>query len=120
MSRTNFFPSDEKRNIQSKSILIFISLDYLCVRGVALGVNGSRAESIFYLNHDAGCLETSKMMIESGLCLALQDTELPSTHKGGFMSPATGLGDVLLHRLMNVGVYFESKSFPAPQKQSKL
>jgi short subunit dehydrogenase-like uncharacterized protein len=83
-------------------------------------MNGSRAESIFYLNQDAGCIETSKMMIEAGLCLALQSEELPSKGIAGFMSPAIGLGNVLLDRLIKAGVYIESRSYPPPKQHSKL
>jgi short subunit dehydrogenase-like uncharacterized protein len=93
------------------------------VRGVAIGKNGSRAESIFYLNQDAGCLETSKMLIESGLCLALQHDELPSKNIAGFMSPSIGLGNVLLDRLIKMGAYFECRSFPpnpTSRSQSKM
>jgi short subunit dehydrogenase-like uncharacterized protein len=92
----------------------------MCVRGEAIGRNGSRAESIFYLNKDAGCLETAKMMIEAGLCLALQSDQLPSRGMAGFMSPAAGLGNVLLDRLIQAGVYFECRTFPARKLQSKL
>jgi short subunit dehydrogenase-like uncharacterized protein len=95
--------------------------DFLCVHGVAIGMNGSRAESVFYLNKDAGCIETSRMVVESGLCLALQEDALPSAGMGGgFMSPATGLGNVLLDRLIKTGAYFESKTYPAKSQPSKL
>ena len=85
-----------------------------------MGRNGSRAESIFYLNQDAGCLETAKMMIEAGLCLALQPDQLPSQGFAGFMSPAAGLGNVLLERIRQTGAYVECKTFPAPKLQSRL
>ena len=95
-------------------------LDFLCVRGEATGRNGCRAESIFYLNQDPGCLETAKMLIEAGLCLALQPDQLPSTGVAGFMPPAAGLGTVLLSRLLQTGAYVECRTFPATKPQSKL
>ena len=90
------------------------------MRGEAIGRTGSRAESIFYLNQDAGCLETAKMMVEAGLCLALQPDQLSSQGIAGFMSPAAGLGNVLLNRLIQTGAYFECRTFAAKTLQSKL
>lgn len=89
------------------------------MKGEAIGEKGSRAESIFYLDKDAGCLETSRLMIESGLCLALQEDALPMKD-GGFVSPAAGLGTVLMERLLNTGTLFQSKAYPAASVQSKL
>jgi short subunit dehydrogenase-like uncharacterized protein len=84
-----------------------------------LSDTGCRAESIFYLDKDAGCLETARMMVESGLCLALQENIIP-TQTGGFVSPAMGLGQVLMKRLVQTGTYFESKVYPAASLPSKL
>jgi short subunit dehydrogenase-like uncharacterized protein len=95
-------------------------LDFLCVKGEAIGRNGCRAESIFYLDKDPGCLETSRMLIESGLCLALHEDKL-LIKGGGFMSPAAGLGKVLLERLIQTGTYFQSKTYAASAtSRSKL
>lgn len=88
------------------SFILRAIVDFLCITGEAVGVKGNTAQSVFYLPKDAGCLETSKMMIESALCLAKQEDELPASG-GGFMSTAYGLGDVLIHRLGKVGVHFE-------------
>jgi short subunit dehydrogenase-like uncharacterized protein len=62
------------------------------------------------------------MMVESGLCLALSEDELPAqpSGKGGFMSPAAGLGHVLLKRLVATGTHFETKGIPVHQIRSKL
>ena len=60
------------------------------------------------------------MMIESGLCLALQPDQLPSHGVAGFMSPAAGLGNVLLNRLIQAGAHFECRTFPAKMLQAKL
>jgi short subunit dehydrogenase-like uncharacterized protein len=86
--------------------------DFLCVYGEGIGSNGTVVESIFYLPKDAGCLETSRMMIESGLCLALQEDQLP-VKDGGFYSPSVALGnDVLLNRLTNTGTQFLIRVVP--------
>jgi short subunit dehydrogenase-like uncharacterized protein len=81
---------------------------YLGVFGEGVGIKGNRVESVMYFSKDAGCLETSKMLVESGLCLALQQNELPCTN-GGFWTPSTALGDVLLRRLQNVGITFDAQ-----------
>ena len=47
---------------------------------------------------DPGYGATSKMLAELGLCLALDDHST-SSHKAGILTPSTGLGDVLIHRL---------------------
>jgi short subunit dehydrogenase-like uncharacterized protein len=84
-----------------------------------LSDTGCRAESIFYLDKDAGCLETARMMVESGLCLALDEKAIPM-QTGGFVSPAMGLGHVLMKRLVQTGTYFESIVYPAAPLTSKL
>jgi short subunit dehydrogenase-like uncharacterized protein len=51
---------------------------------------------------DPGYAETSKMLAESGLCLAFD--ELPRT--AGQVTTAAAMGDVLLTRLQNAGIAF--------------
>lgn len=92
---------------------------FLCVSGVGVGRAGNVAESILYFPTDPGCLETANMLIESALCLAKQDEDLP-VKTGGFWTPATGLGQVLLDRLMAMGTHFESQVVAPKQLQSKL
>jgi short subunit dehydrogenase-like uncharacterized protein len=60
------------------------------------------------------------MLIEAGLCLALQPDLLPSEGIAGFMSPAAGLGNVLLDRLVQNGALVECRTFPAIKALSKL
>ena len=52
---------------------------------------------------DPGYSETSKMLAESGLCLAFD--ELPET--AGQVTTATAMGDALLDRLQGAGIAFE-------------
>ncbi|MDT8989925.1 saccharopine dehydrogenase NADP-binding domain-containing protein [Curvibacter sp. APW13] len=54
---------------------------------------------------DPGNRATTKMLCESALALALQDKELPQGRKhGGVLTPASGLGDVLVARLRAAGM----------------
>jgi short subunit dehydrogenase-like uncharacterized protein len=95
---------------------------FLCISGEGIGdgANGNRAESIFYLPKDAGCLETARMLVESGLCLALEEDKLPSKEAGGFWTPSSGLGDVLMDRLVKTGTDFQVRAVPKDEIRSKL
>ena len=98
--------------------------NYLLITAEGLGVKGNRAETTFYFPQDPGCLETAKMMVESGLAMALSETTekqkpLPSGTQGGFWSPAAGLGDVLLDRLVKVGAEFNSRVVAKVEEKDK-
>jgi short subunit dehydrogenase-like uncharacterized protein len=80
--------------------------NFACVYGEGIGAKGSRVESIMYFDKDLGCLETSRLLIESGLSLALSEDELPAKD-GGFYPPAIGMGDVLLDRMTQTGTSFQ-------------
>lgn len=59
---------------------------------------------------DPGNRATTKMVCESALCLALQPDALPGGRaRGGVLTPASGLGDVLLGRLRVAGMTFEAQ-----------
>ena len=53
---------------------------------------------------DPGYGETSKMLAESAMCLALDSASLPAG--GGVLTPAEAMGDVLLARLERAGLRF--------------
>ena len=54
---------------------------------------------------DPGNRATTKMVCEAALCLALQFDDLPGGAKyGGLLTPASGLGEVLLARLRAAGM----------------
>lgn len=54
---------------------------------------------------DPGNRATTKMVCEAALCLALNFDALPhATRVGGFLTPASGLGDVLVARLKAAGM----------------
>jgi short subunit dehydrogenase-like uncharacterized protein len=53
---------------------------------------------------DPGYGETSKMLAESAMCLALDRASLPA--RSGVLTPAEAMGDVLLDRLQRAGLRF--------------
>ena len=58
---------------------------------------------------DPGNRATVKFLCESALSLALNAEELPGgPQRGGILTPATGLGDVLVKRLRNAGMRLET------------
>ena len=57
---------------------------------------------------DPGNRATVKFLCESALSLVLHERELPGgQHRGGILTPATGLGNVLAHRLRTTGMTIE-------------
>ncbi len=57
---------------------------------------------------DPGNRATVKFLCESALCLALNEDKLPGgRQRGGILTPATGLGDVLAERLRNADMTIE-------------
>jgi len=81
---------------------------YLKLTGFGTGSRGHKAKSVMYFGVDAGYMDTARMLVESGLCLALKSerdkiTALPITSVGGVYSPAACLGEVLLRRLVDSG-----------------
>jgi short subunit dehydrogenase-like uncharacterized protein len=59
---------------------------------------------------DPGNRATTKMVCEAALCLALQLNDLPGGAKnGGLLTPASGLGEVLLERLRVAGMTLEAE-----------
>ncbi|MFB6345476.1 MAG: trans-acting enoyl reductase family protein [bacterium] len=59
-------------------------------------------------NWDPGYGATSRMLGESAVCLALDDTD--TSHEGGILTPASGIGLPLKDRLNERGVSFEVSS----------
>jgi short subunit dehydrogenase-like uncharacterized protein len=61
---------------------------------------------------DVGYTETAKMVAEAALALAFQRDQLPATQLfqgGGFLTPASAFGHVLIDRLQAAGMNFEVK-----------
>ena len=57
------------------------------------------------------------MLLEAGLCLALQqgDLENAGLAKGGVLTPATAMGSVLMDRLRAAGITYAIKEVVRPQ-----
>ena len=63
-------------------------------------VDGRTVRGVVRHKGDPGNRATLKFVCEAGLCLALDSKRLPGgTRRGGLLTPATGLGDVLVGRL---------------------
>jgi short subunit dehydrogenase-like uncharacterized protein len=105
---------------QGPSKKTMLEKNYLCIHGQGIGTNGNTAECILYFKRDVACWETSKMLIEAGLCLVLQEDDLPAK-QGGFYSPAASMGGLLLERILkNPDVVFECVVVPKETTRSKL
>ena len=75
-------------------------------RMLAEAADGRRAMGIVAEpNGDPGNRSTVKMMCESALCLVHSRAQLPGgSERGGVLTPATGLGQVLVDRLRAAGM----------------
>lgn len=69
------------------------------------GDRGSQVTAVIYFPTDPGYIDTARMMCESGLCLALESDKC--TKAGGIYTPASGIGEVLLDRLVATGSSFQ-------------
>ena len=81
---------------------------YLLLTAIGESKSGKKVESSFYYPNDPGYADTARMVVESGLCLALDADNIPSTG-GGFYTPSIGMGDALLERLCETGCKFASR-----------
>ena len=91
---------------------------FLAITGTAKGSKGTIVQSLFYFDKDAGYLETARMVVESALCLALEEDAVSknidsaedattSATVGGFFSPGFALRKNLLKRLVDTGCHYE-------------
>jgi len=67
-------------------------------------VSGDRTIQTEVSGGDPGYGETSKMLAESALCLALDRAALPA--RTGILTPAEAMGEVLIERLQRAGLKF--------------
>lgn len=74
---------------------------FLKVTAVAKGSNGGSVKATLYFPTDPGYRDTARMLVESGLVLALDQAEMKVG--GGVWTPATCQGDLLLKRLVATG-----------------
>eukprot|EP01064_Diplonema_japonicum_P006032 TRINITY_DN139_c1_g1_i2.p1 TRINITY_DN139_c1_g1~~TRINITY_DN139_c1_g1_i2.p1 ORF type:complete len:477 (+),score=193.25 TRINITY_DN139_c1_g1_i2:46-1476(+) len=79
---------------------------WLHLSAVAEGEDGSNVEADMYFNTDAGYRDTARMVVESGLTLALTD-EAKLPNGPGVLTPGCGCGQPLLDRLCATGTTFE-------------
>ena len=72
------------------------------------GSQGQRVRGLIADAGDPGNRATVKFVCESALCLAVDFDRLPGgVQRGGILTPATGLGDVLVERLQQAGMQLE-------------
>jgi short subunit dehydrogenase-like uncharacterized protein len=78
---------------------------FLKVTAYATGSKGTRARAGLYFPDDPGYRDTARMLVEAGLCLALDEpfAEVEARRGGGVWTPASCLGPVLLGRLCATG-----------------
>lgn len=70
--------------------------------------DGRKVKGMIRDQGDPGNRATVKFLCESALCLVANSDELPGGQKrGGILTPATALGDVLAERLRNAGMVIE-------------
>ena len=70
--------------------------------------SGKQVRGLIADKGDPGNRATTKMLCESALALVLQMDELPGGRKlGGVLTPASGLGDVLVQRLRDAGMILQ-------------
>ena len=75
---------------------------------VGRAIDGRKVRGVIRDQGDPGNRATVKFVCESALALALQADELPGDRaRGGILTPATGLGNVLAERLRQAGMTVE-------------
>ncbi len=75
---------------------------------LAIASDGRKVKGWIYDHGDPGNRATVKFLCESALGLVLNAAELPGgLQRGGILTPATGLGDVLAKRLRQTGMTIE-------------
>ena len=79
---------------------------FFAIYGYGYGSKGTKTRTALYYPHDAGYVDTARMLTESAMSLAVDGDKLPSKDKGGFFTPSTGMGKVLLNRLIKSGIGF--------------
>jgi short subunit dehydrogenase-like uncharacterized protein len=76
---------------------------------VGIAADGRKVFGVVSDKGDPGNRATVKFLCESALCLALNADRLPGgLQRGGVLTPATGLGDVLVERLRKTGMRLET------------
>lgn len=76
------------------------------------GERGTHQSEVIVSGKDPGYDETSKMLSEAALCLALDEGKRPNTV--GVLTPVVALGDAYLTRLRKAGIVFEVRTGITP------
>lgn len=80
----------------------------LTARFIAEAADGQRFLGVLKADGDAGNRITTMLLSESAMAMALQREALPGgSARGGVLTPATALGDVLIGRLKAAGVHLQ-------------
>jgi len=74
---------------------------FLKVTCIGTGSSGGKVRTVFYFPTDPGYRDTARMLVESGLVLALEGDKVKVG--GGLWTPATCQGDLLTERLIASG-----------------
>ena len=78
---------------------------------IGIAEDGAQASGLIRYDGDPGNRATTVFLCESALALASDADKLPGGHsRGGVLTPATGLGDVLVERLRNAGTTIDIPS----------
>jgi short subunit dehydrogenase-like uncharacterized protein len=78
---------------------------------LGIAEDGRQVRGLIRYNGDPGNRATTVFLCESALALAIDADKLPGGHsRGGVLTPATGLGDVLVERLRNAGTVIDIPS----------
>ena len=78
---------------------------FLRVKGYGTGSEGTKAKATLYFHNDPGYVDTARMLVETGLSIALRkDIEKV---RGGYHTTASCCGDILLKRLLDTGCVFD-------------
>lgn len=81
---------------------------FLQVTGIAVGEKGSKVAGRMYCKVDAGYRDTARMLVETGLTLALSPEKC--ARQSGVLTPAACCGDELFQRLLRSGTEFSFAS----------
>jgi short subunit dehydrogenase-like uncharacterized protein len=71
---------------------------------VATGEKGTKLGSRIYFRYDAGYRETARMLVETGLSLALSPEKC--ARDSGILTPGSCCAETLFQRLLNTGTEF--------------
>jgi short subunit dehydrogenase-like uncharacterized protein len=84
---------------------------WFCCELFGYGNEGKKVLLTLSDRGDPGNRATAKFLCESALSLALNEDRLPGGPQcGGILTPATGLGEVLVQRLQETGMKIKIKT----------